>query len=180
MRLFLAFWRTHGHRMVRGSPDARECKQAILFNVQLIWGNFEQNRRHASTTEQKANKFLSRGRRSSGWLVKPLIWVTMPSLSSSWSLLPCCRPGGGGLICLFQVNSNTITNLKLQHTHSILMIRLLLNRLACSCVRLGRWQAPLFEKDATSTWLPSTHSKAFKGSLNPNESSLTVSLQGLS
>ena len=31
----------------------------------------------------------------------------------------CGRPAGGGLICVFQVSSNTITNLKLQQTEHL-------------------------------------------------------------
>ncbi len=53
----------------------------------------------------------------------------------------CChchhhRPaaGGGGLICLFQVSSNTITNLKLHHTQTALLTRassMLISTLVC-------------------------------------------------
>ncbi len=105
--------------------------------------------------------FLSLAHRQR-WVVKRLIWVIIPLLS----LLLCChRPAGGGLICLIQVISISITNSKIHtqtwliclfqvisisitnsklHTHSHPPTNLLAHRTSCSCMWLWRWQAPLF------------------------------------
>ncbi len=55
--------------------------------------------------------FLVKPRAPLQRLAKQLIQVTMPLLSSLLT-------SRGGLICLFQVSSNTITNLKLQYTQT--------------------------------------------------------------